>query len=261
MIKVLFMGRKPVAAKCLAWLIERTDVEIVGVLTDTHLSVSPTSEVARKNGIKLFDFESAAKALENGALTFDIGFSMLYWRKLKDHFLSVPPLKIINFHPAPLPEYKGTAGYNIAILEGLKEWGVTAHYVDEEIDTGEIIEISKLPVCYETETAQSLEEKCRPVLFDLFKKIANNAIVSNTILDSYPNKGGVYISRQQMEALKEIKEPDDINRKIRAFWFPPYEGAYIKIGGDKFTLVNQFILQSLSNPNNSSLFTTPSKVK
>ena len=43
MINVLFMGRKPVAAKALAWLLERDDVSVVGVITDSHLAVSPTS--------------------------------------------------------------------------------------------------------------------------------------------------------------------------------------------------------------------------
>ena len=51
-----------------------------------------------------------------------------------------------------------------------------------------------------------------------------------------------------MESMKEIKEGDDISRKIRAFWFPPYDGAYIKINNKKYTLIDDFILKELAAP-------------
>ena len=45
-MKVLFAGRKPVSAKCLAFLVTQPGIEVVGVLTDNHLAVSPTAEMA-----------------------------------------------------------------------------------------------------------------------------------------------------------------------------------------------------------------------
>ena len=36
----------------------------------------------------------------------------------------------LNFHPAPLPDLRGVGGYNVAILEGMREWGVSCHFVD-----------------------------------------------------------------------------------------------------------------------------------
>ena len=57
-----------------------------------------------------------------------------------------------------------------------------------------------------------------------------------------------------MEAMKEIKDGDDVSRKVRAFWFPPYDGAFVKINDKKFTLVDNFILSTLSDPDASSLF-------
>ena len=57
MINVLFMGRKPVAAKALAWLLGRDDVSVVGVVTDSHLAVSPTSEVARDASVPILSRE------------------------------------------------------------------------------------------------------------------------------------------------------------------------------------------------------------
>ena len=159
-LKILFLGRKQVAAKCLQWLLDtRKDVEVVGVLSDTHLQHSITSDVARNYRIPLFDSESAIQALRNERLSFDLGLSVLYWKKLKCEFISMPKIGIINFHPAPLPDFKGVGGYNLAILHGLPKWAVSAHFVDENIDTGDIIKVKYFPIDFNTETVVTLEKK------------------------------------------------------------------------------------------------------
>jgi methionyl-tRNA formyltransferase len=257
--KILFMGRKKVAAKCLDFLAHREDVEIVGVLTDSHLAVSPTTDIAKKYGFKIFDFDSALKSIEDESLHFDLGLSMLYWRKLKGGFLTVPKNGVINFHPAPLPEYKGTAGYNLAILDGLKKWAVTAHYVDESIDTGKIIETNYFDIDYDNETAQSLERTSQDFLSAQFNRVVECALNQEGLLPSIDNEGGRYVSRLEMEMMKEVKPTDDVSRKIRAFWFPPYDGAYMMVNGVKCTLVDRKILDGLSDGSNSSLFTQKSE--
>lgn len=59
--------------------------------------------------------------------------------------------------------------------------------------------------------------------------------------------------------MKEIKNNDDIDTKIRAFWFPPYDGAYVMMNGKKYTLVNDFILSSLAN--GATSLKVPEKIK
>ncbi|WP_417656296.1 formyltransferase family protein [Pseudidiomarina aestuarii] len=258
-VRVLFMGRKQVAADALEWLMMRNDVEIVGVLTDDHLSISPTTEVALKYGLEVFDFETTLSRLKAGTLQFDLGVSMLFWRKFRDEYISVPKLGIINFHPAPLPEYKGTAGYNLAILEGRSDWACSAHYVDEEIDTGEIIKVSWFDIDSESETAQSLERKSTNQLLDLYTEIVTNVLVRREKLETSPNLGGKYTSRADMEAMKKVVEGDDLERKVRAFWFPPYDGAYIEIDEERYTLVSRRLLEILAPVGSSSLFSSPSK--
>lgn len=254
-IKVLFMGRKDVAKRSLQYLLNSERYIVVGVITDSHLEASPTAELAHESNIPLFCFDEAISKLKNQELKFDLGISMLFWRKLKDEFISIPKFGTINFHPAPLPDYKGTAGYNLAILDGLETWGMTAHYVDENIDTGEIIEVLKFPICKETETVKSLEASSQEYLFELFKKTVDKISTSKTSrLDTVPNIGGTYVSRAEMEQMKEIKPGDDIARKIRAFWFPPYDGAYITIDGNKYSLVDSNILSTLVDGNVSNVF-------
>ena len=254
MIKVLFMGRKQVSANCLRYLFSLQNVEIVGVLTDSHLMGSPTAEVAKELGLDLFDYDAALSKMKAGELDFDFGVSILYWRKLKEEFLSLPRLGVINFHPAPLPEYKGTAGYNLAILEAKTKWAVTAHYVDSDIDTGAIIEKLEFPIDEMKETALTLEKTSMQHLGSLVRKVLLQVVDKNCLLDAVPNVGGRYVSRSEMEAMKEVRPGDDIDRKIRAFWFPPYDGAYQVINGKKYTLVNREILESVAPQGATSLF-------
>ncbi|WP_107855143.1 methionyl-tRNA formyltransferase [Neisseria weaveri] len=254
MTKILFMGRKKVSAGLLEFLSAQNNIEIVGVLTDSHLQGSPTTAAAKRLGLPLYTFDTALEAMREGRLKYDLGLSILYWRKLRDEFLTVPSRGTINFHPAILPEYKGTGGYNLAILDGLSEWGISAHYIDDSIDTGDLIEVVRFPMNPDTETAQSLESRSMSVLDEFAKRLIMQAVNSGAKLPTYPNVGGTYTSRAEMEAMKEIRPGDDVDRKVRAFWFPPYDGAYIEIDGKKFTLVNRRILEAVAPKDSTSLF-------
>ncbi|NQY86066.1 MAG: hypothetical protein HRT34_15070, partial [Alcanivorax sp.] len=127
-----------------------------------------------------------------------------------------------------------------------------------ELTTGEIIQVREFPVERQRETARTLEAKAQPLLLAQFQEITERLLASAPRLATTPNTGGRYVSRARMEAMKEVKEGDDVERKIRAFWFPPYDGAYKVINGVKCTLVSRTILESLADPSTSSLFTQPS---
>lgn len=254
MTKILFMGRKKVSTALLEFLTHQADVEIVGVLTDSHLQGSPTTAAANRLGLPLYTFDTALQAMREGRLKYDLGVSVLYWRKLRDEFLTIPVRGTINFHPAILPEYKGTGGYNLAIMDKLSEWGISAHYIDDSIDTGDLIEVVRFPMNPDTETAQSLEQESMRVLEHFARRLIMQAIGSTEKLPTYPNIGGSYTSRAEMEAMKAIRPGDDVERKIRAFWFPPYDGAYIEIDGKKYTLINRQILEEVAPKDSTSLF-------
>lgn len=107
-----------------------------------------------------------------------------------------------------------------------------------------------------TETARSLEAKSQVALFDLFTNVFDKLVANSDRLPTSPNMGGRHLNRNELEALKRIDvEKDDVARKARAFWFPPYDGAFIEVDGQKFTLVDRTILESLADPSSSSLFT------
>ena len=81
-------------------------------------------------------------------------------------------------------------------------------------------------------------------MVELFKKTLKR-VKKEGILSSDSISGGRHLSRSEMESLKKIQPGDDVDAKIRAFWFPPYDGAYVEIEGKNYTLVNRAILDNI----------------
>lgn len=243
-MKMIFLGRKLYAAKMLEWSIGQ-EIEVVAVCTDTETMENPVVRTAEKYKVPVVSLERAEIISTDQAI--DVAVSYLYSRKIHKPLIENPINGCINFHPAILPDWRGTAGYNLAIYEKLSEWGATAHYINEDIDMGEIIRIFKFAFDYRNETAVSLERKTQNIQMDLYKSVMMDVLEHGKI-DSHPQvaEEGRYISRAEMEKLKEIDpDRDDIDLKIKAFWFPPYNGAYIKINGKKYTLINDDILSGI----------------
>lgn len=252
------MGRKKQSAELLKWTLEQ-GIDISAVCTDSQFENSPTAKAAREEGIPVITMEEAEEYVMSHPGEIDLVVSYLYWRRIRKPLIYGPNYGCINFHPAILPDWKGCAGYNIAILKKLSKWGVTAHYVDETIDTGEIIRVNLFDFDYRTATAYSLEKQTQDELMDLYKQIILEVMEKGRLKTlGIDNSKGTYISRRQMNEMKKISEEEllseDLDVKIRAFWFPPYDGAYIERNGNKFTLVDKRILNSLIDKDTTALF-------
>ena len=63
----------------------------------------------------------------------DLVISFLFWKRIREPLLSLGRIGCLNFHPAPLPDMRGVGGYNVAVLEGMSEWGVSCHFVDARL--------------------------------------------------------------------------------------------------------------------------------
>lgn len=257
-MKVLFLGRKLYSCKALEYLIEK-NCEIVAVV-DTlkaneqcwqtslcncanHYKLNVLSET------ELYQIISNEKKPELNISfdNIDLVISYLFPKRIKKPLIDLPTIGCINFHPAPLPELRGLGGYNFAIYNKMNYFGVSAHFVNEEFDSGDIIEVVKFDIDHENETAFSLEQKSQELMLKLFKKTIDTAL-SNIPLPRSKQGNGKYISKKDFETLRMVQEEDtteEINRKIRAFWYPPHQGAAIIIQGQEYTLVNDQILNEI----------------
>ena len=257
-MKMIFMGRKKQSAELLEWTISQ-GIEVAAVCTDSQFANSPTAVKAKELGLPVISMEEAEKYVTDHPGEIDLAVSYLYWRVIKKPLIEGPNYGCINFHPAILPDWKGCGGYNIAILNKLPEWGASAHYVNETVDTGKIIRVNRFPFDYKTATVKTLEKTTQVELVKLYKDIVLE-VKEKGWLDTLDidNSKGTYITRKQMNDMKKITEEDleseDLDVKIRAFWFPPYDGAYIERNGKKYTLVDKQILDSLVDEDTTALF-------
>lgn len=197
------------------------------------------------DGSRLRDLDTAA-ALK--ALKPDIGISVSFGYILKKDILSLFPHGCINLHPGFLPFNKGAYPNVWSLVEGTPA-GVTLHYVDEGVDTGDIIAQQHVPaqVC---DTGESLYHRLEAESLRLFQESWGAIKNAERIRCSPQQKGAGTLHRvSDVEAIDEI----DLNRSysaeylinlIRARTFPPYTGAYFKHGGRKIFLRLQLMEES-----------------
>lgn len=247
--RVVFLGKKSGAARAAAYLLSQNIA--IAVIVARRRDSAELFLLAEKHGIPIFEDDAPLyEMIEDGELhDVDFVISYLYWRKIKMSLISLGKRGCLNFHPAPLPDYKGLAGYNMAILDRRTAYGVSAHLIDsEEFDQGPIIATVEFPIDAEVETAWSLEKKAQEKLLSLFKETVT-LFTSGKPIPTKENKGGLSLTRKEFEALKVINlttdSPELILRKIRAFFFPPHTGAHIIVGGKKVTLYTDELLTML----------------
>ena len=181
-MRIVFMGTPDIAATCLKKILS-DGFEVVGVYTQPDrpkgrgmkLVPSPVKEVALAAGIPVFQPENfreeeTVEALR--ALKPDVCAVVAYGRILPQKVLDVPAFGCINIHASILPKYRGSAPYQWAVLDGLKETGVTAMYLCREMDAGDIIDVSQTPIG-ENETAGELLDRLAVLGADLLSKTLN----------------------------------------------------------------------------------------
>ena len=106
----------------------------------------------------------------------DLFVSMSFNQIFRSKFINLAKYKTINCHAGKLPFYRGRNVLNWALINDEKEFGITVHYVDEGIDTGDIILQRNFKITYQDNYKSLLEKahiECANILFDailLFKK-------------------------------------------------------------------------------------------
>jgi methionyl-tRNA formyltransferase len=133
----------------------------------------------------------------------------------------------------------------VAILEGMREWGVSCHFVDESFDTGDLVEVERFPMDPDSATAFSLDLESQERLFGLFQRVMRKALAGEE-LPRTPQGRGRYVDAEEFERLRRVQPGDDLDRKLRAFWYPPHAGAVVEVNGRDMTLVDERLLAELA---------------
>jgi methionyl-tRNA formyltransferase len=240
-MRILFMGNNWVGWKVLAYLREQGE-EIVGIVVHPEKRRQYGEEILRLaqmkpdclfNGARLRKAETL-RAIE--ALRPDIAVSALFGYILRPTFLELMPAGCVNIHPALLPYNRGAFPNVWSIVEGTPA-GVTLHYIDSGIDTGNIIAQREIPV-EPIDTGESLYRRLEQGCVEMFRE-SWPQIRSGVTVDIPQDLGiGTHHFAQDVEEIDEI----DLEKKytarelidiIRARTFPPYEGAFFRHNGRK----------------------------
>ncbi len=244
------MGKsKRSAARALESLVEQ-DVEVVAVVAP-----QPDRWTRDEQRLDLVAARHHLPLVAEGELyaaaprDVDLVISFLFWNLIREPLLSLGRIGCLNFHPAPLPDFRGLGGYNVAILEGRGEWGVSCHFVDEGIDTGDVVEVERFPIDQATETAYSLDLRSQEQLLALFRRVMAKALAGKPLLRRPQAELGPsrYVDRAEFESLRMVRPGDDVERKVRAFWYPPWPGAVTEVGGEAVTVVDERLLSDVAH--------------
>lgn len=161
----------------------------------------------------------------------DIFISMSYNQILKKEILSIPPKGFINCHAGSLPFYRGRNPLNWVLINGEKEFGITVHFVDEGIDTGDIIIQKTFPITI-NDTYKSLLDlaiiECANILLDAIKQIQDDTYTRTKQIDIH--EVGTYFGKRVEgdEILNFNQNSKKIHDFIRALAAPgPGARAFI----------------------------------
>ncbi|HHT62794.1 MAG: methionyl-tRNA formyltransferase [Bacillota bacterium] len=161
-MRVVFMGSPDFALPCLEQLLQ-SPYEVVGVVTQPDrpkgrgkkLQFTPVKERALSKGIPVFQPENVnhPDSVEKlRSLAPDVLVVVAFGQILKKELLALPPLGCINVHASLLPKYRGAAPIHWAIINGETETGVTTMFMDEGMDTGDMILKKTIPIGAEDTT-------------------------------------------------------------------------------------------------------------
>lgn len=153
----------------------------------------------------------------------DIIVSMSFNQIFKSELINLPPLKTINCHAGKLPFYRGRNILNWALINDEKEFGITVHYVDEGIDTGDIIIQNTYDITDDDDYGTLLERAyvgCADTLYAALDAIALNKV--NAIEQSSIDTVGLYCGVRMVgdEIIDWNQSSRDIFNFVRAISKP-----------------------------------------
>ena len=155
-LRIVFMGTPEFAVESLKALVEN-GYNVVGVVTQPDKPVGRHHETPQASAVKQYALDIGLPVLQPErmkdekflaqlrALKADLQVVVAF-RMLPREVWSMPTYKTFNVHAALLPDYRGAAPINWAVINGETETGVTTFFLDEDIDTGRIIQRKKFPI-------------------------------------------------------------------------------------------------------------------
>ena len=241
-LRIVFMGTPDFAVPALDILVQH-NYNVVGVITapdkpagrGQQLHQSAVKKYAVENGLRILqpeklknpDFIQELKSLEANL------FIVVAFRMLPEIVWQMPEFGTFNLHASLLPQYRGAAPINWAIINGEKETGVTTFFLQHEIDTGNIIMQEKINI-EDEDNAGTVHDKLMnagsALVLKTVQAIENDNVIESpqSIVDSRQLKHAPKIYKESCEINWE-KTAQEIHNLIRGL--SPYPTAFTYLNG------------------------------
>lgn len=273
--KIIFMGTAQFAIPCLN-NIEKNNFNLLAVVTSPDkpagrglkISESPVKEYAKKNQLNLLqpvnlkdsNFINQIRRLKPDLIV------VVAFRMLPEILWSIPTFGSINVHASLLPNYRGAAPINWAIINGEKQTGVTTFFINDRIDTGDVIGQSKIDI-NKNENAGELHNSLMRLGADLLIKSIDK------IFSSKENISTKQLEVKNLKAAPKLNKTNckinwqdsciNIHNKIRGL--SPYPGARSVLDNlnkkIKVIIYKSDYIKEVHNLNSGSIYIEKDKIK
>jgi len=240
-MRVLFIGTGDIGVPTLRALLNSTDHRLIGLVTQPDKPVGRTQEI-RSPATKAFLAEAGAsipilqpariKAVEAiervQLLAPDVIVVMAYGQVLPRALLDIPRIACLNLHASLLPRWRGAAPIQAAIAAGEEETGITVMYMDEGLDTGDILLQKKIEIT-PNETGGSLHDRLGAIAPEALLESLQLFEAGSAPRRKQDNDSATHAPKLARDAGKIdwTESAEVIERRIRAY--DPWPGAYTMV--------------------------------
>ena len=252
-MRVVFMGTPDIAATCLKKVLA-DGFDVVGVYTQPDrpkgrgmkMVFSPVKEVALAAGLPVFqpeNFREDETVERLRQLQPDVVAVVAYGRILPQRVLDIPACGCINIHASLLPQYRGSAPYQWAVLDGRTETGVSAQYMVREMDAGDVIDAEKTTIG-ENETAGELLERLAGLGAALLSRVLLRVKSGDKCCGCAQDPNGVTFAPMLDKSMCPIdwtKTARQVHNQVRGLH--PWPVATAELAGTKFKIHQTVVLE------------------
>lgn len=203
MIKSVFMGTPDFALPSLKWIYENTDLQLIVTKEDKinargkKIVLSAVKEFALENEIRYIQPSSLKdESVYNKLKEIDLDLIVVvaYGKIIPKNIIDLPKLGIINVHSSILPKYRGASPIHSALINGDDKTGVSIMFINEGLDTGDVLKII---------TTDITEEDDLGTLTERLAKLGSDALshVVPTLIDK------TYVATKQDDSLATLVKP------------------------------------------------------
>jgi methionyl-tRNA formyltransferase len=256
-VKILFFGSNFVSKIYLENL-HKNNYKIFVVTTPDapsfkrqHKFLHPVKIYAKKNNIDFIQIKNFDQDIINiiKKIDFDIGIVVSYGKLIPKSVFNLPKNGTFNIHFSLLPKYRGASPVQYALINGDIETGVTSLYVDDGLDTGDILLQEKLKI-YKNDNAEILFNKLIPLGIKIMNKTINLFQKKNVNIKSQTGKiSFAPILKKNTGLINWSRNANDIYNQFRGLYIWPGIYSIISYGklvGKRIKFINIEIFENKS---------------